>query len=84
VVAPAAERALSERLPESAAAAAVEFINGPLLTPPRRVGHELLRDLAGTWSARRGAYRVLYDLDDDARTVRVLLVEHRSTVYRRR
>lgn len=83
MVAPAAARALSERLPESAAAAAVEFITGPLLVSPRRVGHELLRDLAGTWSARRGVYRVLYELDDDTRTVRVLLVEHRATVYRR-
>lgn len=83
-MAPAAARALSERLPESVAAAAVEFITGALPASPRRVGHELLRDLAGTWSARRGAYRVLYELNDETRTVRVLFVEHRATVYRRR
>lgn len=83
-MAPVAARALSERLPESAATAAIEFITGPLLESPRRVGHELHRDLAGTWSARRGVYRVLYELDDDARVVRVLLVEHRATAYRRR
>lgn len=44
----------------------------------------MLRDLAGTWSARRGAYRVLYELDDETRTVRVLFIEHRATAYRRR
>lgn len=84
VVAPAARRALAEKLPEAAATAAVEFIDGPLRDNPRRVGRELLRDLAGTWAARRGTYRVLYRLNDETHTVRVLLVEHRATVYRPR
>lgn len=86
---------MSDRLPESAAVAVLEFLNGDLLRKPRRVGHELQRELAGTWSARRGAYRILYEIHDledptsrvgstDAGTVRVLDVDHRSDVYRRR
>ncbi len=53
LVAPAAERSLS-RLPEGVATAIVEFILGPLLDEPRRVGKPLQRELADYWSARRG------------------------------
>jgi mRNA-degrading endonuclease RelE of RelBE toxin-antitoxin system len=35
-------------------------------------------------SARRGTYRVLYRIDDDAREVVVLHIDHRADVYRRR
>jgi mRNA-degrading endonuclease RelE of RelBE toxin-antitoxin system len=84
VVSPTASRALGTGLPAAVAAAVLEFITGDLLREPRRVGKPLLRELAGTWSARRGTYRVLYDVDDDARTVRVLDVQHRRDVYRRR
>ena len=57
-VAASAERQLA-RLPERIAAAVVEFMLGPLCDNPRRVGHPLQRDLAGLWSARRGAYRLV-------------------------
>lgn len=83
VVAASAARAL-ERLPERVAAAMVEFMTGPLLESPRRVGKELGRELAGIWSARRGPYRILYEIDEASREVRVLDVDHRSDVYRRR
>lgn len=78
-----AERQLS-RLPDRVAAAVVEFIIGPLSENPRRVGHPLQRELAGLWSARRGAYRVVYEIDDAASTVTVLRVDHRSDLYRPR
>jgi mRNA interferase RelE/StbE len=35
-------------------------------------------------SARRGDYRVIYRIDDRARQVIVVAVEHRSDVYRPR
>ena len=57
---------------------------GPLCENPRRVGHPLQRELAGLWTARRGAYRVVYDIDDNLRLVTVLRIEHRSDVYRPR
>ena len=82
-VAASAERQLA-RLPERIAAAVVEFIVGPLCGSPRRVGHPLQRDLAGMWSARRGAYRVVYELDDEEHVVTVLRIDHRSDVYRMR
>ena len=82
-VAASAERQLS-RLPERVAAAVVEFMAGPLCENPRGVGHALQRKLAGLWSARRGAYRVVYEIDDQARLVTVLRIDHRLDVYRRR
>jgi mRNA interferase RelE/StbE len=82
-VAAAAERPLG-RLPERVAAVVVEFVVGPLLDNPQQVGHPLQRELEGLWSARRGAYRVVYEIDDEKRTVVVLRVEHRADVYRPR
>lgn len=41
-------------------------------------------DLAGLWSARRGDYRVVYEINDDARIVVVHRVQHRRDVYRPR
>lgn len=83
LVAPAAERTLA-RLPERVAAAIVEFLVGPLLEEPRRVGKPLQRELEGYWSARRGAYRVVFRVDDEASTVRVVRIDHRADVYRQR
>jgi len=81
VVAATAERSLA-RLPESAAAAVVEFITGALVGAPHRVGHPLQRELAGLWAARRGPYRIEYEVRDDDATVAVLRVDHRADVYR--
>jgi len=72
------------RLPEKAAAAAVEFLTGPLTHDPHRVGHPLRRELEGLWAARRGPYRVIYEIDEGANEVRVLRLEHRADVYRPR
>ena len=82
-VAASAERQLA-RLPERIAAAVVEFMLGTLCDEPRRVGHPLQRELAGLWSARRGAYRVVYEIDDERGRVTVLRIDHRSDVYRPR
>ena len=83
VVAASAERALG-RLPEGVAAAIVEFMVGALVDAPRRVGHPLQRELAGLWAARRGPYRVVYEVDDDRQTVSVVRIDHRSDIYRPR
>jgi mRNA interferase RelE/StbE len=83
VVAPGAERTLA-RLSERVAAAIVEFMVGPLVEEPARVGKPLQRELDGYWSARRGSYRVVYRLDEVAGQVRVVRIEHRSDVYRSR
>ena len=62
----------------------VEFIVGPLCENPRRGGHRLQRELTGLWSARRGAYRVVYEIDDDEHIVNVFRIDHRADVYRPR
>lgn len=81
VTAPAA-RAIREALPEAVAFAVIDFITGPLLDNPRRVGAALRDELEGMWSARRGTYRILYRIDDERREVVVLRVAHRRDVYR--
>jgi mRNA interferase RelE/StbE len=78
-----AERQLS-RLPEATAAAIVEFMLGALLENPHRVGRPLQRELARMRSARRGSYRIVYEIDELQRLVVVLRIEHRSTAYRPR
>lgn len=72
------------RLPENAGRAAIEFVYGPLAANPRRVGKELRFELEGLHVARRGDYRVIYEIDDDAGRVMISVFEHRSQVYRRR
>lgn len=81
-LAASADRTLA-RLPEFAAAAMVEFMTGPLIENPQRVGKPLGLDLKGYHSARRGAYRIIYRIEDDL-TVRVVRLEHRADVYRSR
>ncbi len=63
-----AARALTELLPEKVAAAAYEFISGPLLDDPHRVGKPLNPPLAPAWTARRGSYQILFNLDDEQRS----------------
>ncbi|HEY5853982.1 MAG TPA: type II toxin-antitoxin system RelE/ParE family toxin [Aldersonia sp.] len=82
--APPARRAIAERLPPDVAAAAVEFITGPLLANPRRVGKPLGEELEGICSARLGqSWRVLYEIDEANHAVIVLDIRHRSVAYRR-
>lgn len=73
-----------ERLPEGTATAIVEFLLTALVENPHRVGGHLQRELAGLRSARRGAYWVIYEIDEEARAVIVLRIDHRSRVYRSR
>ena len=82
VVAGPASHAIGEELPESVAAAVIDFITGSLLDNPQRVGHELRNELAGIHSARRGTFRILYRINEEQREVTVLRVDHRRDVYR--
>jgi mRNA interferase RelE/StbE len=81
VVTAPAVRAIREKTPEAVAFAVIDFITGPLLENPKRVGAPLRGELEGVWSARRGTYRVLYRVDDDNREVIVLRVSHRRDIY---
>ncbi len=81
LVSPRARRQLSEHLPPSVAFAAYEFISGPLLVNPHRVGKQLEPPFGGHFSARLGTYRVIYLIDDARRTVEVMAVVLRSDAY---
>lgn len=78
----AAKRALTEQLPESVAVACWEFIRGPLAANPYRVGKPLRDQLEGRYSARRGAFRVIYRVLDDRVVVKVIHIAHRRDVHR--
>ncbi|MDQ3756751.1 MAG: type II toxin-antitoxin system RelE/ParE family toxin [Actinomycetota bacterium] len=73
-----------DRLPAKVRAAAVELMLGSMAASPRRVGKPLVGDLFGLWSARRGDYRVGYEIDDESKVVIVHRVQHRRDVYRSR
>ncbi|MHB8293181.1 MAG: type II toxin-antitoxin system RelE family toxin [Acidimicrobiales bacterium] len=69
-------------IPPRIVPAIVEFAYGDLAREPRRVGKPLERELAGTFSARRGPYRLLYRVDDEPARVYILRSDHRADVYR--
>ncbi len=77
-----ARRHLTEDLPEAVATAAFEFMTGPLLENPHRVGKQLRPPLADRHGARRGTYRVLYRIDERTRTVTFLAIGHQGDIYR--
>lgn len=55
---------------------------GPLLEKPNQVGKPLLRELSGYMVARRGAYRLIYRIDQESSTIEVVRIDHRSRIYR--
>lgn len=72
-----------DRLAPRIVPAVIEFVYGPLAEHPKRVGKPLRAELEGLWSARRGDYRILYEIRDAPRTVLVHRVARRSEVYHR-
>jgi len=81
---PTARRKLQDTLPEAVASAVWEFATGPLAANPQRVGKALRLDLAGLWSARRGEYRIVFRVDEEAQVVEIADIGHRRSVYRPR
>lgn len=76
-----ARRTLERELPEKVAAAAFEFIMGPLHQDPRGVGKPLREPLAPIFAARRGEYRVIYRIIDQRLVIEVVSVVHRRDAY---
>jgi len=82
-VTPPARRAITSKLPHDVAVAAVEFITGPLLVNPYRLGKALHEPFDGIWSARLMRYwRVLYEIDKSKQEVSVFDIRHRTHAYR--
>jgi mRNA interferase RelE/StbE len=71
-----------QAVPPRVAEPLVAFIFGSLAEQPKRRGKPLQGELAGRWAARRGDYRIVYRLDDDAKAMYVLKIARRADVYR--
>jgi len=83
VLAASAQRNLT-RLPEKIAAAVIEFMYGPWAENPRRVGKQLDPPLSPKFAARRGEYRVIYNIHDHVVEVEIVYIAHRRDAYRPR
>ena|GEM_PF-366079 len=79
----AAGRAMA-RLPLKIVEAVAAFVDGPLACDPHRLTKRLGPPFEGKRSALRGAYRVLIELDEETRSIRVFDVVHRADAYRPR
>jgi mRNA interferase RelE/StbE len=53
-----------------------------LADDPRPPTCTMLRGAEGIWRIRIGDYRVLYEIDDSAKTVIILKIAHRREAYR--
>jgi mRNA interferase RelE/StbE len=73
-----AHRALAEAL----AVASWEFIWGPLAENPCRVGRPLRDQLEGRYAARRGEFRVIYQIFENRVVVGIIRIAHGRDVYR--
>ncbi len=78
-----ARRALEVELPEAVAAACVEFLKTALAASPWRVGKQLRPPLYPMYSARRGEFRIVYDIREEVVRVHVVAIRHRRDAYRR-
>jgi mRNA interferase RelE/StbE len=73
-----------DQLPDKIRYAALETILGPLAGNPHRLGKPLVGELEGLHSARRGSYRIIYEIIEDETVVLIHRVQHRRDVYRPR
>jgi mRNA interferase RelE/StbE len=53
-----------------------------LANDPRPRGSRKLLGSKNDWRIRLGDYRVIYEIEDDAKEVRVMKVKHRREAYR--
>lgn len=71
-------------LPTKIRDAAIVALSGLIAENPQRSGKRLVGELTGLYSARRGDYRIIYAIDDDAKVVVVHRIQHRGSFYRQR
>lgn len=70
------------RLPPRIAAAVIEYVTTALSANPQRMSKSLAGELKGLRSSRRGDYRILFEIDDEAHAIVLLRVGHRAHIYR--
>lgn len=79
----AALRAIERELPRKVSEAALSFILGPLRENPRRMGKPLIGPYKNAFSARRGEYRIVYEIIDDKILIEITKIAHRAKAYYR-
>jgi len=72
------------QLPEKIREAALSAVLGPIAENPWRLGKPLLGELEGLTVARRGDYRIIYEILEEEQVVVMHRIQHRRDVYRRR
>lgn len=72
------------QLPDKIRNAALAAIFGPIAEDPLRLGKPLVGELDGLRSARRGDYRIIYEIFEDDDVILIHRVQHRRDVYRPR
>ncbi len=72
------------RLPGKVRDAVIETIFGSIAENPRRAGRPLRGELEGLYSADRGEFRIIYEIDETGHVVLIHRAQHRGRVYRRR
>ena len=78
----AAERDL-RRIPEEDFRRIIPHIKA-LAENPRPHGCRKIAGSKSDWRIRIGNYRVIYEIDDESKAVRIMRVRHRREIYRRR
>ena len=58
----------------------IHFLETRVLPDPRRLGKAMRGDACG-WRYRLGHYRIVCDIEDATKTVYVVRIGHRSSVY---
>ena len=71
-----------DRLPPRIVAAIVEFATRTLPENPERMSKPLAGELEGLRSARRGDYRVIFELRGADRIILLIRLGHRAHIYR--
>ena len=51
---------------------------------PRKPGSEKLTGKPNRYKIRKGNYRIVYIIEDQIKTVKIMLVRHRKDIYRKR
>ncbi len=82
VVVSAEARRHLHQLPPKIGLIIVEFVTTTLRDNPARLSKPLRPPFEGLRSARRGDYRVLFDLDETTRVINIIRITHRSDAYR--
>lgn len=75
---PTARHALTHGLPISVAVACEEFLREVLTKDPYPVAQRLCEDLSGRYSARPGEFRVIFEIHDEPKVVRVITIRHQQ------